>query len=116
MTERVVPRLAVDGDISVTQVREDGVLSARLQQHGGVLRLLKHTTPVGVVVSIELWKQLEHLDEVVTTLEQRVEDDAVRVLIAERQDHTRTPGRGGSEVSALWDDYNAALKERKNTE
>lgn len=113
MADRVVPRLAVDGDISVTQVREDGVLADRLRQHGGVLRLLKHTTPVGVVVSINAWKRLEHLGELVEALEQRVEDDAVRALIAERRDHVRVPGSGGADTQALWDDYNAALRQRE---
>jgi hypothetical protein len=113
MADPAVPRLAVDGDISVTQVREDGVLADHLRRYGGVLRLLKHTTPVGVVVSIDAWKQLEHLGERVEALEQRIEDDAVRALIAERRDHVRESGSGGADIQTFWNDYNAALRQRE---
>jgi PHD/YefM family antitoxin component YafN of YafNO toxin-antitoxin module len=93
----------LDADISVSELRQEDVLDARLQQHHR-LRVRRRNDVVGVLVEAEEWRTIsayvrelrQQLDRAVDELE----DAAVRRILAERI----PDGEFVQGTAAVWDE------------
>ena len=87
--ERLLGGFGLDDQVSLTELRQSQWLE-RLRR-AGKLRLVERNEPVGVIVSAELWRQLEHLAEQLAALEDALEQEEIDRLWGERLTHTRRP-------------------------
>ena len=87
--EKLLGGFGLDDQVSLTELRQSRWLQ-RLRQ-AGKLRLVDRNEPVGVIVSAELWRQLERLAQRVAALAEALEQQEIDQLWGGRLTHTRRP-------------------------
>ena len=87
--EKLLGGFGLDEVVSLTELRQSQWLE-RLRR-AGKLRLVERNEPVGVIVSAELWGQLERLAEQLAALEDALEQEEIDRLWGERLSQARRP-------------------------
>lgn len=91
-----LPPLDVDADVTLTDLRSEDKLAKSLAKHGGSVRVTRSGAPLGVMVSIDVWKALQAAEATCTQIRERYEEMLDEATIAqfvhEREQDERTPG------------------------
>ncbi len=91
-----LPTLGVDADVTLTDLRSEDKIAKSLAEHGGTVRVTRAGAPLGIMVSIKVWKALQAAQAASAQLRERHEellDEAmVAQFIREREHDERTPG------------------------
>jgi hypothetical protein len=75
--------LSLDGEITLTELREEGTVTERLREYHCV-RVRRRNEIIGVLVDADQWRAIEAQASLVEELRERLEEAAVRAIIAER--------------------------------
>lgn len=75
--------LSLDGEITLTELREEGTVAERLREYHCV-RVRRRNEIIGVLVDADQWRAVEAQASLVDELRERLEAAEVRAIIAER--------------------------------
>lgn len=87
--EKLLGGFGLNDQVSMTELRQSDWLE-RLRR-AGKLRLVQRNEPVGVILSAQVWQQLELLAQRVAALEEALEQQEVDRLWGDRLAHPRRP-------------------------
>lgn len=85
--EKLLDGFRPEDQVSLTELRQSQWL--RHLRRAGKLRLVEGNEPVGVIVSAELWQQIERLAQQLAAIQDAVEQEEIDRLWGERLTHTR---------------------------
>jgi PHD/YefM family antitoxin component YafN of YafNO toxin-antitoxin module len=98
-------QIAVDAEISVTEMRSEETLDQRLQSHSA-LRLRRRNELLGVIVTPERWKSIEQTINQLLAVVARLEEAADLDLIQQRANAKFVPA-----TDSVWDDVENRFQE-----
>lgn len=87
--DKLLGGFGLDDQVSLTELRQSRWLQ-RLRR-SGKLRLVERNQPVAVIVTAEVWRQLERLAQHVSAVEDALEQQEIDRLWGERLSHPRRP-------------------------
>jgi delta 1-pyrroline-5-carboxylate dehydrogenase len=104
----VLEGFALDADITLSELRHEDVLDARLHAHHR-LRLRRRNELLGVVVDAEAWREIERYVRELEEQIERYEDAAVRALIGARSANAEFVEPSAEDVSEIDREFRALI-------
>lgn len=110
-----LPHLDVDADVTLTDLRSEDKIAKSLAEHGGSVRVTRAGVPLGVMVSINLWKALQTAEATFAQLQERyeemLEEATIVQFVREREADERTPGtpERANEILAAFQEADSRL-------